>query len=62
MGTIFFNLRIDEGLNDQIAEIAIEEGRSKNKQIEHILKEYVKRINQMNKDEAINKGRKETKE
>ncbi len=43
MSTVFFNLRIDEKLNDELAAIAIEEGRSKNKQIEYILKEYVKR-------------------
>ncbi len=42
MSTVFFNLRIDEKLNDELAAIAIEEGRSKNKQIEFILKEYVK--------------------
>ncbi len=42
MSTVFFNLRIDEKLNDELAAIAIEEGRSKNKQIEYILKEYVK--------------------
>ncbi len=42
MSTVFFNLRFDEKLNDELAAIAIEEGRSKNKQIEYILKEYVK--------------------
>lgn len=42
MSTVFFNLRIDETLNDTLAQIAREEGRSKNKQIEYILKEYVK--------------------
>ncbi len=42
MSTVFFNLRIDEKLNERLAEIAAEEGRSKNKQIEYILKEYVK--------------------
>lgn len=42
MSTVFFNLRIDETLNDQLVKIAAEEGRSKNKQIEYILKEYVK--------------------
>lgn len=42
MSTVFFNLRIDEALNDRIAEIAREEGRSKNKQIEYILRQYVK--------------------
>ena len=36
-----FNLRIDEELNKKLQEIAKEQGRSKNKQIEQILKEYV---------------------
>lgn len=36
-----FNLRIDEQLNEKLIEIAKEQGRSKNKQIEMILKEYV---------------------
>lgn len=48
MSTAFFNLRIDETLNDQLATIAAEEGRSKNKQIEYILKDYVKRYEQQN--------------
>ena len=39
---INFNLRIEEELNEQLTIIAKEEGRSKNKQIEIILKEYVK--------------------
>lgn len=43
MSTVFFNLRIDETLNEQLVKIAEEEGRSKNKQIEYILKDYVKR-------------------
>lgn len=48
MSTVFFNLRIDETLNEQLVKIAIEEGRSKNKQIEYILKEYVKKYFQSN--------------
>ena len=48
MSTVFFNLRIDETLNDQLVKIAAEEGRSKNKQIEDILKDYVKRYIQAN--------------
>lgn len=39
---INFNLRIDEDLNEELTKIAQEQGRSKNKQIEMILKEYVK--------------------
>lgn len=46
MSTVFFNLRIDETLNDMLIKIAREEGRSKNKQIEYILKEYVKHYGQ----------------
>ena len=41
MEIVNFNLRIDEDLNNQIINIAKKEGRSKNKQIEYILKEYV---------------------
>ena len=37
---ISFNLRIPEELNEKISE---EENRSKNQQIEYILKEYVKK-------------------
>lgn len=37
-----FNLRIDEELNEELTKIAQEQGRSKNKQIEMILKEFVK--------------------
>ena len=36
-----FNLRISEELNDELIRIAKKEGRSKNTQIEQILKEYV---------------------
>ena len=43
MSTVFFNLRIDEELNDELIKIAENEGRSKNKQIEQILKEYVRK-------------------
>ncbi len=48
MSTVFFNLRIDETLNEQLVMIASEEGRSKNKQIEYILKDYVKRYIKQN--------------
>ncbi len=48
MSTVFFNLRIDETLNEQLIKIAAEEGRSKNKQIEYILKSYVKQYEQNN--------------
>ena len=57
MSTVFFNLRIDETLNDQLAKIAAEEGRSKNKQIEYILKEYVKNYLRSNNEVAINQFR-----
>lgn len=38
-----FNLRIDEKLNEELAQIAKEQGRSKNKQIEMILRDYVEK-------------------
>lgn len=44
-----FNLRIPEELNEELIKIAKLEGRSKNKQIEYILKEYVKKYNEVNK-------------
>lgn len=52
MSTINFNLRISEELNDELIAIAEEEGRSKNKQIEYILKEYVKSYNEKQENEA----------
>ena len=45
MDKINFNLRITEELNEELIKIAKEEGRSKNSQIEYILKEYVKQYN-----------------
>ena len=41
MSQINFNLRISKELNDKLIEIAEKEGRSKNKQIEYILKKYI---------------------
>ena len=41
MAEISFNLRIDEHLNELLVRIAELEGRSKNKQIEYILKDFV---------------------
>ena len=41
MSQINFNLRIDEELNEDLISIAENEGRSKNKEIEYILKSYV---------------------
>lgn len=54
MSTVFFNLRIDETLNEQIIKIAQEEGRSKNKQIEYILKQYVKKYEQESGSVTVN--------
>lgn len=56
MSTVYFNLRIDEELNEAIIRIAQEEGRSKNKQIEQILKEYVKRYKAENPSIARNQS------
>lgn len=50
MDTINFNLRLPEELNDKIIKIAYQEGRSKNKQIEQILKEYVTTYENAKKD------------
>ena len=43
MSQINFNLRISEEMNDELIRIAEKEGRSKNKQIEQILKEYIEK-------------------
>lgn len=56
MSTVFFNLRIDETLNEQLIKIAEEEGRSKNKQIEYILKQYVKQYEYSNGAISINQN------
>lgn len=40
MNQINFNLRISEELNEELIRIAEIEGRSKNKEIEYILKKY----------------------
>ncbi len=50
MDTITFNLRISEELNEKLIKIAEECGRSKNKQIEQILKEFVKRYEENKKE------------
>lgn len=50
MDIINFNLRITEELNEQLIKIAEEQGRSKNKQIEYILKQYVQKYNQDKKE------------
>ena len=54
MNTVFFNLRIDDTLNEKLIKIAEEEGRSKNKQIEYILKEYVKNYERNTGEITIN--------
>lgn len=46
--TVFFNLRIDETLNDKLVQLASIESRSKNKEIEFILKDYIRRYEETN--------------
>lgn len=41
MANIYFNLKIDEEINDILTKIAKLEDRSKNKQIEYILKKFI---------------------
>ena len=55
MDIINFNLRLPEDINDEIMRIAKIEGRSKNKQIEYILKEYIK--NYKEKEDKETKSR-----
>ena len=54
MDIINFNLRIPEDLNEKIIKIAEEQGRSKNKQIEQILKEFVTEYENKNSNISIN--------
>lgn len=56
MDIINFNLRLPEDLNEKIVKIAEEQGRSKNKQIEQILKEYVQNYEKLNANISINQS------
>lgn len=60
MSIINFNLRISEELNEKLIVIAEEQGRSKNKQIEQILKDYVseyeKKVESISIKQKNNKG------
>lgn len=56
MDIINFNLRIDEKLNEKLMKIAEQEGRSKNKQIEYILKKYVEKYEKNNNGININQS------
>lgn len=55
MSQINFNLRISEELNEELIRIAEEQGRSKNKQIEQILKEYVEKYTEEEEKKAKKK-------
>lgn len=48
MDMVYFNLRIPEEMNDKITQIAKLEDRSKNKQIEYILKKYIQQYEKEN--------------
>lgn len=54
MDIINFNLRLPEDINEKIVKIAQEQGRSKNKQIEQILKEYILKYEEKNSTISIN--------
>ena len=51
-----FNVRIDDDLNEELKMIAKKEGRSKNKQIEYILRKYVENYNENNTNININQS------
>ena len=51
-----FNVRIDNELNEELKIIAKKEGRSKNKQIEYILKKYVENYKEENEKININQS------
>ncbi|MCR5599130.1 MAG: toxin-antitoxin system HicB family antitoxin [Ruminococcus sp.] len=55
MSEMNFNLRISEKLNAELIRIAKKEGRSKNKQIEQILKEYVEQYIERENEKAKSK-------
>lgn len=55
MSTINFNLRISEEMNERLVEIAEEQGRSKNKQIEQILKEFIENYDEAKNKKAVHK-------
>ena len=57
MDIINFNLRLPEDINNKIVKIAEEEGRSKNKEIEYILREYIKKYEEKNKKRWKNEWR-----
>lgn len=54
MDIIYFNLRISEEMNDKLTAIAKLEDRSKNKQIEYILKKYIQQYEAENGTIEIN--------
>lgn len=56
MDIINFNLRISEDLNDKLIKIAEKEGRSKYKQIEQILKQFVERYEKEERSININQS------
>lgn len=56
METTNFMLRISDELNEKLIKIAENEGRSKNKQIEYILKKYVEQYENSNNGININQS------
>lgn len=53
---VSFNVRIPEELNEKIKRISEEENRSKNQQIEYILKEYVRKYETEKSSISINQS------
>jgi len=56
METTNFMLRISDELNEKLIKIAEKEGRSKNKQIEYILRNYVEQYESSNNGININQS------
>lgn len=54
--TVFFNLRIDDTLNEKLMVLAENESRSKNKEIEFILKDYIRRYEEANGTLEVNQS------
>lgn len=52
--TVYFTMRIDEITNEKLIVISKEEGRSKNSEIDYILRQYIKKYEQENGEITVN--------
>ena len=54
MSIVSFSIRIDESLYEKLTVIAKEEYRSRNKQIDYILKQFVENYERENREIPVN--------